>query len=358
MKNVIPSLNGLRAISIIMVIAGHFNLQHFFTDNKILKYLGFILFNGALGVNVFFIISGFLITILLIEEKKKNGYISLKDFYIRRTLRIFPAYYFLLLVYYILQVYGLLDINRLGWISVLTYTKQFYDGGPHEIGHLWSLSVEELFYLIWPFIFINYKGNIEYVVWAGIIFITLMRMYLFDFPVTHFSHSIFTTGDALLIGCLIALKHESIQYYILDKKKYIYLLSLLLVIFIFTYVTLFYLLNKEGRNNSYLFYLVTIAYGFIGNIGLFSNLILAYIIVYSINIRNLWSKFLNLPIMNHIGKLSYSIYLYQELLTSDKPCLHKIPLFLLIATIYLLALLSYNLIEKPFLKLKKRFATK
>jgi len=102
-KNHIPSLNGLRAISILMVVASHLYRHNFLPDNVLVRSIRLWFFNGALGVNVFFIISGFLITGLLIGEKENYGKISLKKFYLRRTIRIFPAYYFLLIVYSALQ---------------------------------------------------------------------------------------------------------------------------------------------------------------------------------------------------------------------------------------------------------------
>jgi len=98
----LPSISGLRAISILMVIIVHATIHGNFKIFKISKIaftLKTILGNGNLGVNIFFVISGFLITYLLIEEEKTQGKISLRSFYLRRILRIFPAYYFLLLFY-------------------------------------------------------------------------------------------------------------------------------------------------------------------------------------------------------------------------------------------------------------------
>jgi peptidoglycan/LPS O-acetylase OafA/YrhL len=109
-----PSIGGLRAISVILVIIFHLNLQqHIFHNLEKYPLLAPILSflqDGQLGVNVFFVISGFLITSLLMEEERLNKAISLKGFYIRRTLRIFPAYYFLLFVYLLLQLDGIIKL--------------------------------------------------------------------------------------------------------------------------------------------------------------------------------------------------------------------------------------------------------
>ena len=159
----IPSLNGLRALSILLVIFSHLYNHHYFNDGDILiKYVPLWLFNGALGVNIFFIISGFLITTLLKHELEAYGKISLKAFYMRRIIRIFPAYYFLLLVYFILQYFEVVYFDSENWLSSLTYTKQFFPSGDNESAHLWSLSSEEIFYLVWPLAFIMIKKKSKF----------------------------------------------------------------------------------------------------------------------------------------------------------------------------------------------------
>ena len=80
-----------------------------------------ILADGNFGVNVFFVISGFLITTLLIAEENKTGAISLKNFYLRRIFRIFPAYYFVLLVYFILQSLSIMSFTSQSWLSSIFY---------------------------------------------------------------------------------------------------------------------------------------------------------------------------------------------------------------------------------------------
>src|ERR1700731_4127363 len=117
----LPSLNGLRAISIAIVIS--FHLIRFNLDVDPTPFLHFPIFDGQFGVNVFFVISGFLITSLLLNEEKEKGGISLKNFYTRRTLRIFPAYLFLLFAYWCLQLMGYLKVPQSAWVTALTYTK-------------------------------------------------------------------------------------------------------------------------------------------------------------------------------------------------------------------------------------------
>ena len=116
-------MNGLRALSILLVIMCHANMRDHFLDSKSLLSL---FTDGRFGVAVFFVISGFLITTLLLKEEEKEGRISIKNFYRRRALRILPAYYAVLFVYAILQWASVLRISPASWITSLTYTTVFY----------------------------------------------------------------------------------------------------------------------------------------------------------------------------------------------------------------------------------------
>jgi peptidoglycan/LPS O-acetylase OafA/YrhL len=356
MQKTIPSLNGLRAISIMMVIAYHYYQNKYFPDTKLVRYVGMFLFNGTLAVNIFFIISGFLITTLLINEENEYGSISLKNFYARRIIRIFPAYYFLLFVYFILNLIGYLHITTTGWLSILFFAKQFhYDS--HETSHLWSLSVEEIFYLAWPLLFMQVGERKTIIILCLISMVTIIRIYKFNFPLPPLIDTIFTRGDALLIGCLFAIKYAKISSLITKYRMYLSLTIPLLIIFILFYNYLYkVLLNPEHTNFAFL--LTATTYSLFGSEGMFTNLLLGIIIVFSINNRGTWFKLLNLPIMNHIGKLSYSLYLWQQLFTSERPLIHNLPLVLSIFIIYVLALSSYNLIERPFFKIKKYFVSR
>jgi peptidoglycan/LPS O-acetylase OafA/YrhL len=145
----IPSLDGIRAVSIAIVLASH-------------AYTGMI--PGAFGVTVFFFLSGYLITTLLRLEYQKTGTISLKKFYVRRALRIFPNAYVVLLVISVLAALGLIRIFPFGqdhldstalWFQALylnNYHSIFYKdyGTAHGLGVYWSLAIEEHFYMVFP----------------------------------------------------------------------------------------------------------------------------------------------------------------------------------------------------------------
>src|SRR6185437_11902421 len=139
----LPSLDGLRGISIIMVIISHVLLGT--------VYKNYV--EGAVGVGTFFVISGFLITTLLLKEKIKNGKISLKKFYIRRALRILPVAYLYLIVLKLLTFFLKFKVSTIGLLGAAFYVMNFstYEW-PYY--HFWTLSIEEQFYIIFPIILV------------------------------------------------------------------------------------------------------------------------------------------------------------------------------------------------------------
>ena len=145
----LPSLDGLRAISISLVLLGHLSRTRGFVsvDLGIGDY-------SHLGVVVFFVISGFLITRLMLLERARTGDVSLKRFYARRALRLFPAMYTYIACVCLLWVFGVLHLHARDIWHALTYTVNFLPDRAKPIGHLWSLSNEEQFYLLWPCTFI------------------------------------------------------------------------------------------------------------------------------------------------------------------------------------------------------------
>jgi peptidoglycan/LPS O-acetylase OafA/YrhL len=150
-RKYVPELDGIRALCIIGVVGDHLNDK-----------AGWGWLSGGLGVYVFFVLSGYLITTLALREERAIGHLSYKAFYIRRTLRIFPLYYLAVLVYC-----GLLFGSSWGRDTLqafthalpyyLTYMQEIpyvYDtivaGHPSPFGHSWSLGIEEKYYLVWP----------------------------------------------------------------------------------------------------------------------------------------------------------------------------------------------------------------
>lgn len=134
-------IDGLRGVAILLVLLVHARVPY--CDG------------GFIGVDVFFVISGFLITSLLLAEHSKNGFINLPRFYIRRVLRLFPALFFLLLLYGAASCFSVNPYRHFREIgAVMLYFSNWVQAfrlfNIVEIGHLWSLSVEEQFYFVWP----------------------------------------------------------------------------------------------------------------------------------------------------------------------------------------------------------------
>ena len=345
-----PSLNGLRAISILLVILYHLNLvDNAFSSlkqfNWLLPFTSF-LFDGQLGVNVFFVISGFLITSLLLQEEQRTFTISLKKFFIRRTIRIFPAFYFLLLVYLVLQVCGYIYINKSSWLTAFTYTKYFNWQLEWFTAHAWSLSIEEHFYILWPLVFLLGPKIRKNVTIAFIIMVPIVRIYLFLYPVSWMNElTIFTRIDAIATGCLFALYKDEIIEKISQYWNRVFYLSALCLFFLRSFpivaskVHLGFLFIPLGRTH-----------------GTIANFTIGLIMMYSVfGPKGLWFKFLNLKVLNYIGILSYSIYLWQQLFISKLDYWPvKFPQNLVFLGI--MSVFSYNIIEKPFLKLKYRFS--
>jgi peptidoglycan/LPS O-acetylase OafA/YrhL len=352
MNKYIPSLNGLRAISILMVVFGHLNLRSFGGIN--IPFPFFIFFNSGLGVNIFFVISGFLITKLLMEEENASSSINLKNFYGRRVLRILPAYYFLLLVYFILERFSVLHFTTSSWLSSIFYYK-YITGGDWESGHFWSLSVEEHFYLIWPAIFLlfkKYRVGFAFLIILAVFFFRLNAYFHFlNVPVFDSDISIFQRADALMTGCLLALFEKSVvQKLHRFSRRWTTPFVLLLLI---AFINSDFLTGWNMKYHLHLgFLLIPLAVG--ASYSSITNVLIAILIIVSIKNAGWWFGFLNSSVMTVLGKLSYSIYLWQQLFFSYRAgVFHSFPINILCITV--MAGLSYFLIEKHFLRIKKKY---
>jgi peptidoglycan/LPS O-acetylase OafA/YrhL len=206
---VIPSLDGLRAVSILIVLVSHAG------------YGGVV--PGGLGVTIFFFLSGYLITTLLMDEKKRSGQIDIGKFYLRRAFRLFPPLVVSLAIAYSLVWLGLLD-GGISWTGVLAqllyfanYYGLFFDPGNTTAagtGILWSLAVEEHFYMIYPAVLAGLlalglsRPRIVMVLAMACLAVLAWRMYLAGLPNfrperTYYSSD--TRVDSIIFGCLLAL---------------------------------------------------------------------------------------------------------------------------------------------------------
>src|SRR5665213_2363630 len=146
----LPGLDGLRALSILLVILLH-TIQRRSVTHAV-PFVAYVFSNGGMGVLIFFVISGYLITTLLLREREKTGSISLKRFYIRRAFRIFPPLYTYIAFIAVLGAASrLAGVNAREIITGLTLTRNYAHGVYlWAFEHFWSLCIEEQFYLLWP----------------------------------------------------------------------------------------------------------------------------------------------------------------------------------------------------------------
>lgn len=348
MKRTLPSITGLRGISVLLVIIFHY--QIFFAEQMDWgnSYNYFFYQIGHLGVNVFFVISGFLITTLLLHEEAATGKISLTNFYFRRTFRIFPAFYFLLVVYFILQLNGYIHLSPLSWISSLTYTKYLFLSD-RDTGHLWSLSIEEHFYILWPFVFKYCKKWRKSFAWIIVFSIPILRIIAGKFGIGWMNGlTIFQRADVIMWGCLLALysKQLDIVYYQSKKTKtFFYILPVVL-----TCLSLF----LELLNYLYASQFAAIITAVGTTSGTLISVSLCFLLFLSIHeVNNYFYKFLNTKALNYIGKLSYSLYLWQQVFIIGSLGM-IIPFPINFVCVLIFSNISYYLIEKPCLKLKDK----
>ncbi len=341
----IPSLNGLRALSIVLVILGHVDEQEL---NGVIHASFPLLVDPQFGVNVFFVLSGFLITTLLLQEEKHRRDVSLKGFYLRRALRILPLYYLLLFVYFALQILNVLDFTSVSWLTSLTYTKDFRRD-EWETRHLWSLSVEEQFYLMWPLVFKFARPFRKYFAFLIILFGPIMRLLYLRTPYPWMDElTIFQRLDAIMWGCVFAMYHDRILEYCkaitVRYSKAIWLPFVAVVA-----LSLMTVLNRDLQ--LHWGYAIT-AFG--GTSGTIADIAIGLIIVTSIHYtRTGWYRFLNAKAMNRVGELSYSLYIWQQLFFSAAiGGAGRLPVNILL--IFGVANVSYFLVEKPILRLRSK----
>jgi len=214
-----PALDGLRAISCLLIISHHAD------------FLGWQAINGHSGISVFFVLSGYLITMLAIREEARRGMLCLSAFYVRRTFRIFPAYYFTLLLYCLLifgvdiqssierrEVFGFALPYYLFYLNEYTPVpamEQF--GMMPPFFHSWSLGIEEKYYLIWPVLaFALIQRNTVVRATLAVSIIALQYIFLDSKLVMGLQLSKYAV---ILIGCLLAIVME-------HPKGYAYLSKL------------------------------------------------------------------------------------------------------------------------------------
>jgi len=203
-----PELDGLRGIAILIVLGAHTGVP------------GFADGGGGAGVTLFFVLSGYLITSLLLAEREKSGSVDLRAFYVRRALRLFPALAAVLIVVAALVLFGLAPSAALAdtnygvvIVGVVFYVANWVAVAGQSIGmlgHTWSLAVEEQFYIVWPALLLFGmrfgRTKVALVVLLLVFLDTPYRLFLdLHGGFMHVFVGTDSRGDALLFGCVLAL---------------------------------------------------------------------------------------------------------------------------------------------------------
>lgn len=315
----IPSLDGLRAISITLVVLSHLARWKHVSLDLIGSY-------GVLGVNVFFVLSGYLITNLLLREYDRSSTINLREFYIRRAFRIFPA------AFVFLGVVVVLYWHEMRWYHVAAavfYVANMDLTRPLILAHLWSLSIEEQFYLLWPFVVKKWHRHRTAILVCVFLFAPVFRAALYALKIHNgLAESLPTHADQLAIGCLLAIFAQRLP----KISGYAAIVMLLAVIFIPWFHA-----TSPARSLVLLFVARPLA-----------HVSIAGLVLHVIQVPY---RALNWSPVAWLGRISYSLYLWQELFCSNDS-LHLG--YLLILPTLACACLSYYCIEQPMLRLREK----
>ncbi|MEI8234494.1 MAG: acyltransferase [Verrucomicrobiota bacterium] len=356
----LPSIDGWRAISILLVLGTHCPWAEGFPRSwePIFKWL----FDGNLGVRFFFIISGFLITYLMIAESEREGSVNLKHFYLRRAFRILPVYFAFLGVLFLLQIFTPFRQSALAWGGCLTFTRDFIDGTQADLQisrHLWSLSVEEQFYLLWPCVFsLMHKMKLKHCLWWAIVFpicfspifrvVDHWRSYPAFLNPLFANFSFFKYFDSIAVGCggalLFARYRDQIKRFLIADSRVIEGVSIALIL-------VPYLLDHLMVAR-----FVTIPFGPTMQAFGFSTLLLKSLIMPHARVY----RALNYPFVRTLGVLSYSIYIWQQIFWT-RPLEFGLESVwwmsfpgMLVSSIGVAAF-SYVCLERPFIKWRACF---
>jgi peptidoglycan/LPS O-acetylase OafA/YrhL len=325
--NRIPTLDGWRGIAILLVLADHFvpTSEH----GPIFPGLPWI---GQHGVAIFFVLSGYLITRKLVEEREKTGSNSLKDFYLRRAFRLMPCawtYLAILAAFHILQPFEAM--------SCLLSFRNFIAFGIRYpfTNHFWSLAIEEQFYILWPSIFLlcGFRRSRQISLFgAGTIAIVRLLMWPRIMALSgYFSFQTQIRADALLIGCATALIPQSIHIPIHIHRRLLFFSFIALIVCLFTFRRL---------------------------IPLTESILIAFVLWSTASGRfPLALHMLDFSILRWVGTISYSLYMWQEMVRSfSSPKIST--LLIKVIVVFVLGSCSYYGIERPMIRLGSKLRAK
>jgi peptidoglycan/LPS O-acetylase OafA/YrhL len=337
----IPELDGFRGLAVLVVVIGHY------LEFRVPSPRSYFATLGNLGVLLFFVLSGFLITGLLHRERIATDRLDFRRFYTRRILRLAPALFlFLGVVVALMRAGWITDVPRKEVLECLFYARNIF-GRSLSLAHIWSLSLEEQFYLVWPFAFsllpIKRSASIvtaiclAFAVWRG----AAIASHLFSYEHGVYYMRPYFRFDSILVGASLVLwlassaRASAVLARILSVVPPIVLGSALLT---------WTMLGERVSRSLYLSLQALLVTAVLAQIVLCNN--------------TMFAAFFRSRLLGYFGAISYSLYLWQQLfLVTSVPSwgrLRDLPLSVVIP--FVVAAASYHFIEKPILSLKDRLA--
>ncbi len=320
-----PALDGLRAVAVAMVVVFHANTN--------------LLPGGWIGVDVFFVLSGYLITSTLGREQDRSGKISLPRFYMRRTLRLLPAFWCLLAFVMLTPLFrvpkqDIASAVLFAGTYMINWARAFHTLPEDLLGHTWSLAVEEQFYLVWPalFILIRRRTPIRWIA-AGIVAVLAWRVSLYltgaNFYRAYLGFD--TRADALLLGCLLAFLPSTSRLAAWASKSWPVPLAAIAFIALRCYACGW----------------------FVQTIGFTVTALLAAWLIIGIRTQDRLREVLSKPALVYTGKISYGIYLWHwPLMLLLREPFGMVGVVAAAALSYALASVSYETIERQCLSIR------
>jgi peptidoglycan/LPS O-acetylase OafA/YrhL len=370
----ISALDGLRGLAVVMVMLFHTGLTYH-RRTVVDSMMGHLLDLGVHGVDVFFVLSGFLITGILVDAKGSRGYF--RNFYVRRSLRIFPLYYFVLVVLFIViplvwhpssSAYHRLEANQAWYWSYLVNVLIATHGdaaAPINTAHFWSLAVEEQFYLVWPLVAsILSRAKLKAAcVWLLLVSLSIRCLVMasglrFSVEIVH--HVTPARIDGLVVGALVAIICRE-QGGIDRLRTWIRPLVLGSLTAVIAVIVLDHVLfpNTHALN---------FTLGFTVKAVFFASILIAALVAQpNASVR----RFFESRVMRTFGRYSYGLYVYHYILilvlvtfvfprvtpiVGDSGIMPTAALaFATFVSSGLVAWLSFTFLEKPILGLKRHF---
>jgi peptidoglycan/LPS O-acetylase OafA/YrhL len=350
----IPTLDGWRAVAITIVMLQHSSDQLESAFGSWTSPVTDVFHDhGRFGVFIFFAISGFLITSLLVDERLRVGRVDLKAFYIRRAFRILPPLLLVLAVFGLLGAADVIPVPSGKWLGSLFFVQNYTPGGSWYLGHFWSLSIEEQFYLFWPLalsVLGPRRGLKVCMTLIGAVcvwrYVDLAAGISKDWP-TGFIDRTDTQVDGLMWGCLMALLwvrpgfRERIASLTAGWRWWLVLAALVV---------------SQAAT-------ITQPFGQSVQLAIRPALVALVVVGTVAQPQRATSRALEIRPLRYVGRISYSLYLWQQLfLVWDdfaSPRLQALQRFpISVGCAFLCAVLSHRFVEKPTIRLGRRFAAR